>query len=393
MSFGQLLKVATMPVVQVLIISLLGAFLATDYLNLLSAATRRSLNMIVFKIFTPSLMFASLAETVTFEDLVAMWFMPINVGLCVVIGAILGWLTVKILKPEPYLEGLLIGTCSSGNLGNLLLIIVSAVCKESGSPFGDPEHCSSIAISYVSFSMAVGGFYIWTFTYQQVRNSSLKYKALVAAQEGEKIPNKDLDGNRKTCLLVDEGDIENQERECFIWGNLAAALHQVAEELMSPPTLAAIIGFTVGAIPMVKDFIIGDHAPLRVIQDTIKLLGAATIPCITLILGGNLTQGLHNSRLKLEVIIAIIFLRCVILPVIGIGLVRAASNLGLLPSNPLFQYVLMIQFTVPPAMNVATITQLFDVAQEECSVLMLWTYVAAAFALAVWSTVYMWILS
>lgn len=38
-------------------------------------------------------------------------------------------------------------------------------------------------------------------------------------------------------------------------------------------------------------------------------------------------------------------------------------------------------------------TQLFDVGQEECSVLFLWTYLVAAAALTAWSTVYMWILS
>ena len=40
-----------------------------------------------------------------------------------------------------------------------------------------------------------------------------------------------------------------------------------------------------------------------------------------------------------------------------------------------------------------TMTQLFDVGKEECSVLFLWTYLAAALALTSWSTVFMWILS
>ncbi|GMP32220.1 hypothetical protein CsSME_00006076 [Camellia sinensis var. sinensis] len=55
----------------VLIISALGASMATNYLNLLPEATRKSLNKIVFIVFIPSLMFASLAETVTFPDLIA----------------------------------------------------------------------------------------------------------------------------------------------------------------------------------------------------------------------------------------------------------------------------------------------------------------------------------
>lgn len=40
--------------------------------------------------------------------------MPINIGITFLIGGILGWLVVKILKPELHLEGLIIATCSTG---------------------------------------------------------------------------------------------------------------------------------------------------------------------------------------------------------------------------------------------------------------------------------------
>ncbi|EYU30840.1 hypothetical protein MIMGU_mgv1a0088072mg, partial [Erythranthe guttata] len=51
MGFLSLLRVASMPIVQVLIISILGAFMATDYLNLLSSDARKSLNKIVYFVF------------------------------------------------------------------------------------------------------------------------------------------------------------------------------------------------------------------------------------------------------------------------------------------------------------------------------------------------------
>jgi hypothetical protein len=45
---------------------------------------------------------------------------------------------------------------NAGNLGNLILIIVPAVCDEDGSPFGkDPSICRSRGLSYSSLSMAV----------------------------------------------------------------------------------------------------------------------------------------------------------------------------------------------------------------------------------------------
>lgn len=410
-----------MPIIQVLIVSSLGALMASNYLNLLPPDARKSLNKIVFMVFTPCLTFASLAETVTFKDLVAWWFMPINVGLTFLFGGILGWIAVKLLKPKPHLEGLIIAMCASGNLGNLLLIIIPAICSEKDNPFGDHDVCSSVGISYASFSMAIGGLYVWTYSYQLVRSSALKYKALKAAEEVSKLPNKDLDANVETHLLEGEvkehvaivvpstmsteEDTENQaivpemsdskpeKGNASFWGNALVILKQLLEELLAPPTLAAIVGFFVGAISWLKNFIIGDNAPLRVIQDSVKLLGDGTIPCITLILGGNLTQGLRTARIRPVTVIAVILVRYVLLPVIGIGVVKAAGSLGFLPSDPLYHYVLMIQFALPPAMNIGTMTQLFDVAQEECSVLFLWTYLVACVSLTAWSTIFMWILS
>ncbi|XP_048230931.1 protein PIN-LIKES 7 [Ricinus communis] len=419
MGFWTLFEVASMPIIQVLLISGLGAFMATNYCNLLTSDARKSLNKIVFVVFTPSLMFASLAQTVTLQDIISWWFMPVNVGLTFLIGGILGWVLVKVLKPKPYLEGLVIATCSSGNLGNLLLIVVPAICNENGSPFGDRETCKSIGLSYASFSMAIGGFYIWTYTYHLIRTSATKLRAIQAEEEASKAPNKDLEATPETHLLKGEDQehvvisvpsiksVDDQEsqptvsqesphghgKEASSWSKWIGILRQIMEELLAPPTIAAIFGFLFGATTFLRNLIIGSSAPLRVIQDSIKLLGDGTIPCITLILGGNLIQGLRSSRIKPWIIVGVLFVRFMMLPAIGIWLVKAAGSLGFLPSDPLYHFVLMVQYTLPPAMNIGTMTQLFDVGQEECSVLFLWTYLVAALALTFWSTIYMWILS
>ncbi|KAK9164739.1 hypothetical protein Syun_005641 [Stephania yunnanensis] len=418
MGFFQLLEVSSMPVFEVLLVSLLGALLATKRFNLLPSDARKQINKLVFSVFTPCLMFASLAKTVTFQDIISWWFMPVNIGITFLLGGILGWVFVKILKLEPYLEGLVIASCSAGNLGNLLLIIVPAMCDEDGSPFGERSVCRSVGLSYASFSMALGGFYIWTHTYHLIRTSAKRHEALRVAGQSDadlKIPNKALDANAETNLLKSEdlvtstnsfyGDIESKLIEpesptevsrtdkVRWWTKLYGSLHQILEELLAPPTVGAIVGFIFGSVPWLKRLIIGDGAPLHVIQDSIKLLGDGTIPCITLILGGNLTQGLRSSKLKSRVILGIVLIRFVLMPLIGIGIVKAAYGFGLLPSDPLFRFVLMVQFTLPPAMTISTMTQLFDVAQEECSVILLWSYIVAALALTSWSTVFMYVLS
>jgi len=40
--------------------------------------------------------------------------MPVNVGLTFLIGGIIGWILVKLLKPNLKVEGLIIAACSSG---------------------------------------------------------------------------------------------------------------------------------------------------------------------------------------------------------------------------------------------------------------------------------------
>ncbi|XP_057784116.1 protein PIN-LIKES 7-like [Salvia miltiorrhiza] len=396
MGFLTLFEVASMPILQVLIISMLGAFMATDYLKLLPPDARKYMNKIVYVAFTPSLVFISLAKSVNFQEIISWWFMPVNIGLTFLFGASFGWIVVKILRPEPHIRNLILAICSAGNLGNILLIIIPAICKENGSPFGDANVCSTIGLSYVSYSMAVGAFYIWTYTFHLIRSAGVIYRASLEAEDPKKQANQDLEANEKSLLLNGAEHAPSQLQTIEVKRSarqVMGILHQVGDELMSPPVVAAILGFIFGAVTWLRDVIIGESAPLGVISDSISLLGDGTIPCITLILGGNLMLGLRKAKLSPLLIVAVIVVKYVLLPIIGIGVVLTAAHLGLVPRDPLFRFVLMIQFSLPPAMNIGTMTQLFDVAQEECSVLFLWTYLAAAIALTGWSTVFMWILT
>ncbi|BAT09339.1 protein PIN-LIKES 7 [Oryza sativa Japonica Group] len=423
MGFLALLLVASMPVVQVLLIGVVGAFLASGYSNILTSSALSDMNKVVFTVFTPSLMFASLARTVTFSDVISWWFMPINIGITFMAGGTLGWIACRILKPPQHFRGMIIAFCSAGNLGNLLLIVVPAVCDEDGNPFGkDSSRCRSLGLSYSSLSMALGGLYIWTHTYSLMKKKrdqmyhqpnstqclddsdeehhSKKFKANGEAAYADeeatlpvsaKLAQHNEENQMEAPLLSCESKVA---KKCsWTTTNLKDTIHHVVEELMAPPTLSAILGFVFGLVPWLKSLVIGDGAPLRVIQDSIQLMGNGTIPCVTLILGGNLIKGLRKSELKRTVIIAIVCIRYVILPLVGIAVVHGAYWVGFLPHDPLYRYVLMMQFALPPAMTIGTMAQLFDVAQEECSVLFLWTYLVASISLTTWSTIFMSILS
>ncbi|KAJ3692900.1 hypothetical protein LUZ60_011995 [Juncus effusus] len=416
MNFLELFMVASMPIIQVLLIGLIGAFLASGYSNILTASARKDINKVVFHVFTPALMFVSLAKTVTLEDVISWWFMPVNIAIIYIAGGILGWLTGKFLRLPRYLRPVVTAFSTGGNFGNLLLIIVPAVCEQKDNPFKESESiCKSRGLSYSSFSMALGGFFIWTHTYSTMKtagkiyhekltttigddtNGDAQYKEIAGTDPEAVLPASSKPGEETQIsvpLLSGENEnVRNEEEQKGLFTSIKEILGQIVEELLEPPTISAIIGFVVGAIPWLKSLIIGEGAPLHVIQETLQLLGDGTIPCITLILGGNLTQGFHKSVLRRLAIVAIVCIRFIILPIIGIMVVKAAYEVGFLPHDPMYRYVLMIQFAVPPAMNIATMAQLFDVGHEESSVIFLWTYLVAAVALTAWSTIFMWVLS
>ncbi|XP_078448453.1 protein PIN-LIKES 7-like isoform X2 [Wolffia australiana] len=320
--------------------------------------------------------------------------MVVNIGMTFVIGGALGWIVVTIVRPEADLRGPVMAVCSAGNLGNLMLVLLPAICNESLSPFGETDVCRARGLSYASFSMALGCFYLWTITHSLMRSAyEIQKKKLVAAsvEEGA-IDAAPLLPTAASSSGLLEGEIAEVEERSFI-KRVTEVVVQFFMQFKSPPAAGALTGLLFGASPWLKSLIIGPTAPFRAVYDSISLMGQGTIPCITVILGGNLTQGVRKSRVSLSIILAVLVVKFIFLPAAGIAITEAASRLGFLPVDPLFRYALLLQYTLPPAMAIGTMAQLFDVAREECAVLFLWSYLLAAPALTLWSSVYLWILS
>ncbi|CAK7357567.1 unnamed protein product [Dovyalis caffra] len=405
MGFLDLFVVALMPVLKVLLITGTGLFLALDRVDLLGSNARTFLNNLVFYVFSPSLVLSQLAETITLQSLGTLWFMPVNILLTFIIGSILAWILIKITRTPPHLQGLVIGCCSAGNLGNLLLIIAPAVCEEPNSPFGDSTVCSNYGMAYASLSMAVGAIYIWTYVYIIMRIYSDKIPEVIVTNESitgsgsytEALlpPSDNLSSNGHSVQAelprtMSEGNVTFMGRTFLGVKKFAAKIN--LKMVFAPSTIAAICGFIIGTVSPIRKVLIGDNAPLRVINSSAALMGEATIPCMTLVVGANLLEGLKRSGINVSVVAGIVAVRNIFLPLIGIGVVKAAKHFGMVGSDSLYQFILLLQFALPPAMSIGAIAQLFKAGEGECSVVMLWCYVVATFSLTLWSTFYMWLL-
>ncbi|KAK9149404.1 hypothetical protein Scep_008161 [Stephania cephalantha] len=411
--FLSLLIAASMPILKVILMTAVGSILALDRIGILTEDATKHFTNVSFYLFSPALVMTSLARTVTLKTMATLWFLPLNIALTFIIGSAFGWVLIKITRAPRHLKGLILGCCASGNLGNMMLIIIPAICKEKNSPFGNPDACNSYGMTYASLSLAFGSICFWSYVYNIVRISSktsasdntnedieTSRTAEIEAKMSEDMPPHGLtrsppDDEHVEVLPSDaseqraKGSFLFQCKKCLkmITGRINLKL------LFAPSTIGAIIGFCIGVVPQIRKLLIGETAPLRVIQDSASLYGEGAIPTITLVVGGNLIKGLKGTDIRAPVIIGILTVRYILLPVFGILIVKGATHFGLIDADPLYRFVLMLQFTLPPAMNIGTITQLFGVGETESSVIMLWHYPLASISLTLWCILFMWLVT
>lgn len=67
------------------------------------------------------------------------------------------------------------------------------------------------------------------------------------------------------------------------------------------------------------------------------------------------SSGLKGSGIQKSIILGVIVARYIALPLMGIVIVKGALRFGFVHENPLYQFVLLLQFAVPPAMNIGLI--------------------------------------
>ncbi|KAK9713388.1 hypothetical protein RND81_06G024200 [Saponaria officinalis] len=351
-----LFVVASMPITEVLLITALGLYLALENVDIVGDSARKHMNKVVFFVFNPALVGSNLAKTV--------WFMPVNVLISFLLGSALGWVVVRVTKPPKHLKGLSIGSSSAGNIGNKLIIIITAICKEKGSPFGAPDACHTYGMAYSLLSLAfvikchlfpncqLGAIFLWSYVYNVVRISTRDGTETAARDEfnGEASVREPLlpSSDCSPMHSVDEMRISS-----WIKDRLISTLSKInLPALLAPSTIGAIVGFVIGVIGPTWKLLISNDAPFHVIEDSAYLLGEAAIPTTTLILGANLLQGLKGSAIQLRIVFGIEAVRFIFVPLLGIFIVKGAVHLGILKFDPLFQFVLLLQYAIPPAMNI-----------------------------------------
>ncbi|VAI33840.1 unnamed protein product [Triticum turgidum subsp. durum] len=377
MGLLELFITACMPVLNMLLVTGVGSFLATDSAGILGKEARKHLNYVVFYVFNPALIATYLGKTITMESLAKLWFMPVNVFFTFILGLIFGWIVIKVTGAPLMLRGLILGCCSAGNLGNIFLIIIPALCKEKGSPFGAPDVCQTYGLAYSSLSLAIGAVFLWMGVYNIIRANSnvteghgsspiIQTKVLVSGGTGcaDSEDNHSISSGRvDECALPlisnkTKTKVPLLERAKGFVSSVSGAVD--LKKLFAPSTIGVRSSRSIRHV---------DHGREPHHRDTRK----GERPAVS-----------DRRRRGCQVCAA------------ASGGHRAGEGRGplrVIRPDPLYQFVLLLQYAVPPAMNIGTITQLFGVGESECSVIFVWVYALASVAVTMWSAFFMWTLS
>ncbi|GMH27428.1 hypothetical protein Nepgr_029271 [Nepenthes gracilis] len=427
---------AIVPLMKLLTLTIMALLLA--YFQYIPRSTFRLLSKLVFALFLPCLIFIHLGQSITIENVIRWWYIPVNVLISTLIGCLLGYLVVIICRPPPQFKRFTVIMTGFGNTGNLPLAVVGSVCHSMDTPFGPDCHRKGVA--YVSFAQWVAVILVYTLVYHmmeppleyyeiveegaeiedQQQGSDVSRPLLVEAEwpgiedketEHCKTPFiamvfKSISGVSRTNIpdhLGDEGALSRgssiQSIRCFAEPKMVRKIRIVAEQtpirhILQPPTIASLLAITVGVVPHLKNFIFGYDAPLSFMTDSLEILAGATVPAVMLILGGMLAEGPNDSTLGLRTTIGIIVARLMVLPLLGIGIVALADKLNIVvQGDKMYLFVLLLQYTTPSAILLGAIASLRGYAVSEASALLFWQHVLALFSLSVYIVIYFKLLS
>ncbi|KAF3321874.1 transporter C5D6.04 [Carex littledalei] len=364
------IKYALLPIAKVFTMCFLGFLMASKYVNILPANGRKLLNGLVFSLLLPCLIFSQLGRAITFEKLLQWWYIPVNVVVGSISGSLIGLIVAWVIQPPyPYFKFTIIHI-GIGNIGNIPLVLIAALCRDPSNPFGDSEKCSQDGNAYISFGQWVGAIILYTYVFKMLApppgesfdgnedekqlptsRSSPQENSNAAVEDNALVSNKSSIDNGaapESEPLLNSSDETLTATKRFSLKRVSYHLICYIFLLIEYDICIQALAIIIGAVPFLKKLVLTDDAPLFFFTDSCLILGEAMIPCILLALGGNLVDGpgVGSKRLGLRTTAAIIIARLTFVPLAGLGIVTLADKFGFIPEGDKM-FKLCCWFSIP----------------------------------------------
>ncbi|CAN1122893.1 Protein PIN-LIKES 2 [Linum perenne] len=436
-SAGEEIVASILPLLKLITLALFGLVLSHPKIQFIPRQTFKLLSKLVFVLFLPCLIFTNLGESVTIHNVVDWWFIPVNVIFSTVAGCILGCIVAVVCRPPPQLFRFTVIATGFGNTGNIAYAVVRTICRRSsGNPFG--PNCDANGVAYVSIAQWVSVILIYSLVYHMMEPPLAYYEVIDRGEDegGSEIIEVAEDSpaaaDLSRPLLVEaewpgiESQLETEHSKtpfiarlfnlsnlsgisqsdvsgavespksikCLAEPRVVRKIRVVAEQtpihhILQPPTIASLLALIIGVIQPLKGVVYGADAPLGFITDSLTLMAEAAVPSVMLVLGGMLAEGPNESSLGIRTTVGIVVARLLVLPAVGIGVVKAAEMMGLLVAgDQLYKFVLLLQYATPSAILLGAVASLRGYAVKEASALLFWQHICAVGSLSLYVVVF-----
>jgi auxin efflux carrier family protein len=431
-----LFATAASPVIQAGLIAAAGAGMAWQ-----GALDSRGCSVVAalcFYVFTPALTFSTLAAAISFTSIRHLWPLLVNMTVSSLLGLAIGHGTSIILRTPLEYRKLVIVAIAFGNVGNLPLVFVGALCGDTRAVFQKSlgTECVPLGIAYTAFDICVATLFQFTLALYLLKppssmnnlkissnnysngggsgggndnflQSDPDYQVVVEQDEGEaynlhggsgssgrlhKDPtlsdllqapqgNNDSPNSYRRRAAGSGGfEIELASEENSILERMKDWFHSIDWKSAFPvPTQAAFGGVIIGCIPPLKHLFYGiEEPPLRPVAEALNLLGQGLIPGAIPLLGAVLYRGPGKSQLPARVTVGVVLVRLVLQPVLLTCLVVLALKLKFyVAPDPMFLLTLLLANATPTAINMQTLTVLYKFGAEEMSQMLFFEYICS----------------
>lgn len=429
-----LLTSSFIPVVKVILVGLLGLICSLPAVNILPAQIRKGMSKLVYCVFLPAFIFVRLGEAVTLHHLIQWWFLPVNVILASSFGCLLGVIVAKVTRAPPEYTRVVAVLTGIGNQGNMPIVLLSAICSDSRNPFGPKDVCDATGVAYIALGMWMAALIVWGVVYNALSPPEDWVSEIDnSIPEGKEsaLPLKDPFLSKKAILFSAKEPLfgSNAHRSCpdmkaleegkSLYGNgnsnsLTIPLlgrysprrssskklkpserlaFSVLSVFLRPPLLAACTAMVLGVVPAAAKNLFGENGNFRFAADTIGIPGQALVPCILMVIGGNMASGPTSSNLSRTTIFGIVVSKMFLLPVFGMVVVSFAEKLNFLPpANPMFRFALLLQHTMPASVEIGTCCSLHGFGEKETSSVLFFQHIVAVFSMTGFMLLYLYML-
>ncbi|KAK4521820.1 Translocon-associated protein subunit alpha (Signal sequence receptor subunit alpha) [Mucor velutinosus] len=410
-----LIMSAVQAIMQVMVIVLVGSILySRGYIDNEKQKWLSKLNLFFF---TPCLLFSNIASVISFEKLLAYW--PIPVFYCVF--TLISWLLCQTVMPmfgvDKYYKRFILACVMFCNTNSLPVAIISSLAvSEAGKTlyWGSDDNQDMVSARGISYTLFFGLFcniLRWSYGYNllqrkdedddtivedDVSTHSSSYGSLNDTSRRSSSAtmsdrrNEDVEANKanastlkephETATLLDQRQSKPQSQlQPSPWMQCLKSI----DKYMSPPLYAALLALFVGLCPPIKHLMYNtDSFFYASLTKAIESCGKASVPIVLVCLGAQLKsirETQHESSPKYRQPVSLsIFIRMVLTPLCVLPLVYAFAKYGSkwseLANDPMFIVSMIVVGCTPTAINLAQITQVSGIFEEEMLNVLFWSY-------------------